>query len=56
MLKAEQKKIMEEYIQSLEDYEREAYSIAKKQLKSSFSLEKSIGYKRYVEEKKKKSI
>ena len=54
MLKAEQNKIMKEYIQSLEDHEREAYNIAKKQLKTSFSLEKSIGYKRYVEERKKK--
>ena len=44
----------QEYIQSLEAHEREAYTIAKQHLQSSFSLEKSIGFKRYVEDRKKK--
>ncbi len=45
---------VQEYIQSLKEHEKEAYTIAKQQLQSSFSLEKSIGFKRYVEERKKK--
>ena len=44
----------EEYIQSLKDHEKLAYKIAKRQLKSSFSLKKSIGYKKFIEEKRLK--
>lgn len=41
----------EEYIKTLEDHEQQAYTIAKRQLKSSFSLKKSIGFKKFIEEK-----
>lgn len=46
------KTLEEEYIESLKDHEQQAYKIAKKQLKSSFSLKKSIGFKKFLEEKK----
>lgn len=41
-----------EYIKTLKDHEQQAYNIAKKQLKSSFSINKSIGFKKFLEEKK----
>jgi len=37
-------KDIEEYLNSLNDKEKQALEIAKSHLESSFSLEKSIGY------------
>tara|TARA_B100000686_G_C16616313_1_gene876646 strand:- start:52 stop:198 length:147 start_codon:yes stop_codon:yes gene_type:complete len=45
--------LLEEYINQLDDKEREVYVIAKEHLESSFSLEKSIGYLKWLKEKKK---
>lgn len=42
----------EEYIQTLKDYEQQAFKIAKRQLKSSFSLKHSIGFKKFLAGKK----
>ena len=42
----------DEYIKTLKDHEQQAYKIAKRQLKSSFSINKSIGFKKFLEEKK----
>ena len=41
------------YIESLNDKEKKAYIIARDFLKSSFDLEKSLGYKEYI---KKRSL
>ena len=40
-----------EYIESLSEYERVIYDMAKKHLASSFELEKSIGYIAYCKTK-----
>lgn len=42
--------LLDIYIDSLNDIEKKAYVIAKEQLQSSFSIEKSIGF---IEWKKK---
>lgn len=47
--KKENKK--QEYIESLSQQEKKALEIAKKQLGSSFCLEKSIGYLNYLQKK-----
>tara|TARA_Y100000816_G_C26087338_1_gene574004 strand:- start:1327 stop:1509 length:183 start_codon:yes stop_codon:yes gene_type:complete len=39
------------YIESLSDNERKAYKIAEIQLKTSFNLEKSIGFQKFIQEK-----
>ena len=36
--------LIEKYLNSLTEQEKQALEIAKKQLESSFSIEKSIGY------------
>tara|TARA_B100001093_G_scaffold504267_1_gene559828 strand:+ start:604 stop:780 length:177 start_codon:yes stop_codon:yes gene_type:complete len=41
----------QKYIESLSQQEKEALEIAKKQLESSFCLEKSIGYLNYLQKK-----
>jgi len=50
----EQEKPLEElinlYIENLNVYERVAYEIAKKNLESSFDIEKSIGFLSFVKE------
>jgi hypothetical protein len=43
----ENNKSMEKYIKTLNDKERKAYEIAKTHLKSSFNIQKSIGYINY---------
>lgn len=46
----ENKKIKsEEYIKQLSDIEKEALEIAKRQLESSFDIEKSIGFIKFIE-------
>ena len=46
----ENKKIKsEEYIKQLSDIEKEALEIAKRQLESSFDIEKSIGFIQFIE-------
>ena len=44
--------IIEEYINSLSKIEKEALEIAKRQLESSFNLEKSIGFIKFLNNKK----
>ena len=39
----------EEYVKQLSDIEREALEIAKRQLESSFDMEKSIGFLKFIE-------
>jgi len=41
------KKQEKKYLTSLNDKERKAYEIAKQHLKSSFNIQKSIGYINY---------
>lgn len=45
--------LIEKYLNSLTEQEKQALKIAKKQLESSFSIEKSIGY---LEFKKKENL
>ncbi len=40
-----------EYIETLNDKEKQALEIAKKNLNSSFDIEKSIGYLKWIEKK-----
>lgn len=42
----------EKYLQQMDTKEREAYEIAKKHLGSSFSLKKSIGFKKFIQSNK----
>ena len=41
-------KLIQQYIDSLNEIEKLALDIAKRELKSSFIIEKTIGYKEYV--------
>ena len=40
------------YLETMDVKEREAYEIARKHLGSSFSLKKSIGYKKFIQANK----
>jgi len=42
------KELQEQYIQSMNEMEKQGYIIAKDHLGSSFSLEKSIGFKEWL--------
>ena len=42
------KELMKKYVESFSDKELEAYKIAQEHLKTSFSLEKSIGFRKYL--------
>ena len=44
--------IIKEYLESLNTKEKEALEIAKTQLESSFDLEKSIGFIKFLNSKK----
>ena len=44
--------LVEEYINSLSNIEKEALEIAKIQLESSFNIEKSIGFIKFLNNKK----
>jgi len=48
--------IEKKYIESLSDKERIGIEIAKKQLGSSFCLERSLGYLNYVKKLKEKQL
>jgi len=39
--------LVEKYIKQLDDKSRKVYEIAKENLESSFSIEKSIGFKKW---------
>lgn len=43
--------LKEEYIFQMNDKERAVYEIAKEHLGSSFNLEKSIGFQKFIEKK-----
>jgi hypothetical protein len=45
---------MNEYLLQLTEKERRAYEIAKSHLQTSFDLEKSIGFKKYMKNKQNK--
>ena len=45
----EKKEIIEKYIAQLNETEKKAYEIAKKRLESSFDVEKSIGFLKWVQ-------
>ena len=46
-------KLISEYINQLDEYEKIALEVAKEQLESSFSMEKSIGFLKWKENKDK---
>jgi hypothetical protein len=48
------KKLISEYINHLDEFEKIALEVAKEQLESSFSIEKSIGFLKWKENKDKK--
>ena len=50
--KEEEKKLQMEYIKSLSDVERSTMKIAEEHLKTSFSLRKSIGYTKWLANRK----
>ena len=43
--------LINNYINSLSELEKEALNIANRMLESSFNLEKSIGFKEYIKNK-----
>ena len=45
-------KLISEYINQLDELEKIALEVAKEQLESSFSIEKSIGFLKWKENKK----
>ncbi len=47
--------LIQQYIQQLNPQEKIAYEIAKNNLKSSFDIEKSIGFLKFKEKIKQKS-
>jgi hypothetical protein len=48
-------KLIQEYISSLNDQETIALDIARTMLETSFDIEKSIGYKKWLKAKNNKS-
>lgn len=44
--------LMEEYLQTLSEKEMKSYEIAKEHLGSSFQLEKSVGFLKWIKVKK----
>lgn len=44
--------LLELYIENMNPYERVAYEIAKKNLESSYDMEKSIGFSDFIKENK----
>lgn len=50
----ENNKDIKEYYEQLSDIEKKAYKIAEEQLKSSFIVEKTIGFKEFKEKMKNK--
>ena len=46
-------KLINEYINQLDNFEKIALDVAKEQLESSFSIEKSIGFLKWKENKDK---
>ena len=48
---AEKKALYDEYLGQLSEKEKLAYEIAKSHLKSSFSLERSIGYMEWLKKR-----
>lgn len=49
----EMNELIEEYITTFDEKDQLAYKIAQEHLQSSFSLEKSIGFNRWLKSKKK---
>ena len=47
--------LIKTYIESLSPHEKQAYDIAENHLESSFDVEKSIGFLKYLSEQKFKS-
>jgi hypothetical protein len=51
-----QRVLMEEYVASLSEIERQAYELAKDHLTSSFQLETTHGYLKWVDQKQKTTL
>jgi hypothetical protein len=49
----ETEKLIKKYYEQLSDIEKKAYKIAEQQLKSSFIVESTIGFKEFIEKNKK---
>jgi hypothetical protein len=49
----QQESLSEQYLKTLSEKERQAYEIAKDHLGSSFELEKSVGYLKWLEKQQK---
>ena len=47
--------LVEQYLKSLSEKERQAYEIAKDHLGSSFELEKAVGFLKWLEKQKDKN-
>jgi hypothetical protein len=52
----EQETLSEQYLKTLSEKERQAYEIAKDHLGSSFELEKSVGYLKWLKKHEDKKI
>ena len=50
-MEKEMKEVINEYIEQLTNSEKIAFNIAKKNLESSFDIEKSIGFLNFIKEK-----
>jgi hypothetical protein len=50
----EQETLSEQYLKTLSEKERQAYEIAKDHLGSSFELEKSVGYLKWLKKQEDK--
>jgi len=48
LTKKKMDKLIEEYVSTFDEKDREAYEIAKEHLQSSFSLVKSIGFNKFL--------
>ena len=48
-------KVIEEYLEQLNEKQRKAFEIAKDHLKTSFSIKKSIGYQEWLKKKESKN-
>tara|TARA_Y100000992_G_scaffold302469_1_gene276790 strand:- start:10661 stop:10825 length:165 start_codon:yes stop_codon:yes gene_type:complete len=51
-MKTEQEKLIEEYVNSLNELDTKALEISKQHLQSSFDITKSVGYIKWIKSKK----
>lgn len=53
-LNEKEQSLLLEYVQSMDDLQKKALTIAKEHLKSSFQLQKSNGYSEWLKEREKR--